>query len=105
MSWSPRRPRPRGTSGSPGAPTPAERDSLIDAGRFSECPSRSKPARELRRLTDAGVELIVQTAWGSTLEEIPPDLRDRQAIYQGHIIVRTDGASFVIETTRGFDAQ
>ena len=56
----------------------------------------------LGRLVRAGVGLIVQTEWGSTSGTIPDDVRDRQAIYQGDVVIATDGNDYTISTNRTF---
>lgn len=57
----------------------------------------------LRRLVEAGVYRIYQTEWGTTRGETPGSVRARQAIFQGDIILTTDGTTFDISTSRIFD--
>ena len=56
--------------------------------------------KALRRLVDAGVDRIIQTSWGTTKEKMPLEVRDHQAIYQGDVVVTSDGESFEISTSR-----
>ena len=58
----------------------------------------------LERLVDAGVYRIYQTEWGTTRDPIPATIRRRQAIFQGDVILTTDGTSYTISTSRSFDA-
>ena len=57
----------------------------------------------LTRLVQAGVFWIYQTNWGTTEGEIALVVRRRQAIFQGDIVLTTDGQTFEISTTREFD--
>lgn len=58
----------------------------------------------LQRLADAGVYRIIQTAWGTTKDKIPLDVRDNHAIWQQDIVVRTNGENYWLETSRSFKA-
>ncbi|MEH6517825.1 MAG: hypothetical protein V7742_14160 [Halioglobus sp.] len=58
----------------------------------------------LQRLVDAGVYRIIQTSWGTTEDRIPGDIRDHQAIYQGDIVITSDGEDYETSTKRGFIA-
>lgn len=65
--------------------------------------SHEHPSDEaLARLADAGVYRIIQTEWGTTQGVIPESVRGRQAIYQGDIVLTTDGVSYDISTSRSF---
>lgn len=59
----------------------------------------------LKRLVDAGVYRIFQTAWGKTEHRIPARVRDRQAIWQQDIVVRSDGTNYWVETSRMWEAK
>ncbi|MCH8851884.1 MAG: hypothetical protein IID41_04455 [Planctomycetes bacterium] len=66
--------------------------------------SHHHPNKEaLERLIDAGVYRIYQTEWGTTRDPIPDMIRRRQAIFQGDIILTTDGTTYTISTSRTFD--
>ncbi len=54
----------------------------------------------LKRLVDAGVDRIIQTSWGTTKAKIPLAVRDHQAIYQGDVVISSDGETFEISTAR-----
>jgi beta-lactamase superfamily II metal-dependent hydrolase len=56
----------------------------------------------LRRLAAAGIYRIYQTAWGTTEELIPAEVRRHQAIMQDDIVVTTDGVRYEISTSRSF---
>lgn len=56
----------------------------------------------LNRLTAAGVQAIYQTEWGTTEGQIPDAVRRKQAIYQGNILIKTDGSSFTVSTRRQY---
>lgn len=56
----------------------------------------------LERLAAAGVGLVYQTAWGSTTGEIPEAVRRRQAIFQGDVVISTDGTTYTVSTARRF---
>jgi hypothetical protein len=56
----------------------------------------------LQRLADAGVYRIIRTAWGTTRQKIPLDVRDNHAIWQQDIVIRTNGDDFWLETSRKF---
>jgi hypothetical protein len=76
---------------------------IISAGNRNDHEHPNNDA--LRRLVDAGVDRIFQTAWGTTEEQIPMDIRDHQAIWQQDVIVRSDGKYFWIETSRRWSAE
>ena len=57
----------------------------------------------LLRLAEAEVYRIIQTSWGTTEGEIPETVRRRQAIYQGDIVIKTDGVTYEISTRRSFE--
>lgn len=59
----------------------------------------------LKRLVDAGVDRIFQTAWGTTVNQIPEEVRDHHAIWQQDITIRTDGEKYAIETSRSWTAR
>lgn len=71
---------------------------IISAGNGNS--HRHPASATLNRLADAGVGHIVQTEWGSTQGAIPADVRRVQSIFQGDIIVRTDGVQYEISTSR-----
>ncbi len=54
----------------------------------------------LKRLVNAGVDRIIQTSWGTTKARMPLVVRDHQAIYQGDVVITSDGNSFEISTAR-----
>ena len=56
----------------------------------------------LTRLVQAGVSQIYQTNWGTTEGETPVEVRRRQAILQGDILLTTDGTTYTISTARAF---
>jgi competence protein ComEC len=66
-------------------------------------PHHHPNSQVLERLASAGVTLIYQTEWGTTRGEIPEIVRRRQAIFQGDIIITTDGKTFEISTSRSFE--
>lgn len=57
----------------------------------------------LQRLAAAGVSRIYQTAWGTTEGAISEAVRHRQAIFQGDVVIRTDGDSIRITTEQIFE--
>lgn len=59
----------------------------------------------LERLADADVYRIIQTEWGTTKSKIPDKVRQVQAIYQGDIVIDTDGQSYEISTSRRFGTE
>lgn len=71
---------------------------IISAGNGNG--HRHPTNRALKRLVEAGVDRIIQTSWGTTEKKMPLEVRDHQAIYQGDIVVTTDGDSFEISTAR-----
>jgi len=56
--------------------------------------------RTLKSLTDAGVDRIIQTSWGTTESKIPRDVRDHHAIWQQDVIIRSNGDNYWTETSR-----
>ena len=56
----------------------------------------------LQRLVDAGVDRIVQTEWGATEGAISDEIRDRQSIFQGDVVIETDGHYYEVHTTSAF---
>jgi len=58
----------------------------------------------LGRLVNAGVNVIYQTEWGTTTGAIPDNVRRCQAIFQGDIIITTDGNTYDITTQQRFNA-
>ncbi len=48
----------------------------------------------LQRLYDAGVQTIYQTEWGSTVGEVPHDIEQIRAVFEGSVVVTSDGQSF-----------
>lgn len=56
----------------------------------------------LQRLYDAHVYQIIQTSWGTTAYKTDNELRHRQAIYQGDIVIRSDGSNYDISTSRTY---
>jgi len=56
----------------------------------------------LKRLYDANVYQIIQTAMGTTEFDVHPELRHRQAVYQGDIIIHSDGERYNISTSRAY---
>ena len=56
----------------------------------------------LRRLADANMR-IYQTEWGTTRRSQRYEVRRRQAIFQGDVIITTDGQNYTISTQRTFD--
>lgn len=76
---------------------------IISAGNGN---SHKHPTnRALRRLVDAGVDRIFQTSWGTTREKMPLEVRAHQAIYQGDVVITSDGDSFEISTARRWSAR
>lgn len=57
----------------------------------------------LGRLVDAGVYRIYQTSWGTTEGVMPDAVRRHQAIFQGDVVIRTDGDSYDVLTIRNFE--
>lgn len=74
---------------------------IISAGNGNDHAHPTNDA--LQRLADAGVYRIIQTAWGTTRDKIPLDVRDNHAIWQQDIVIRTDGDDFWLETSRRFE--
>lgn len=56
----------------------------------------------LERLVDAGVSRIYSTEWGTTKGTIPSSLRLRHAIFQGDVVLTTNGTEYFISTTQRF---
>lgn len=56
----------------------------------------------LKRLYDAGVDRIIQTAWGKTRNRVPDDVRNVHAIYQSDVSISSDGKTYDIYTSRRF---
>lgn len=73
---------------------------IISAGNRNTHEHPSNDA--LERLVRAGVYRIIQTAWGTTGENIPLHVRDHHAIWQQDVIVRSDGKDYWLETSRKF---
>ena len=64
--------------------------------------SHKHPTRNaLKRLAATGAE-IIQTEWGTTTGKTPPEVRELQAIFQGDIVLTTDGTTYEISTSRSF---
>ncbi len=59
-------------------------------------------ADSLARLVEAGVHTVYQTEWGTTPGAIEDTIRRRQAIFQGDIVITSDGASYEVSTSRRF---
>ena len=57
----------------------------------------------LQRLEQAKVYRIIQTAWGAT-ESVGDEVRRVQAIYQGDVVVTSDGDNYTVSTSRTFKA-
>lgn len=73
---------------------------VISAGNGN--PHRHPHLETLQRLVAAGVEQIYQTNWGSTEGEMPAPVRERQAIFQGDVVITTDGVTYDVWTRRRF---
>jgi len=58
----------------------------------------------LRRLVASGVDRIIQTSWGTTINRVSEQVRDHQAIYQSDVIIRSDGNKYEVSTTRTWNA-
>lgn len=56
----------------------------------------------LKRLYDANVYQIIQTSMGTTEFDVHPELRHRQAVYQGDVIIHSDGKRYNISTSRAY---
>lgn len=56
----------------------------------------------LKRLDEALVYRIFQTSWGTTEAKIPLPVRKIHAVYQGDIVISSDGDRFTISTERTF---
>ncbi len=56
----------------------------------------------LNRLVAAGVSRIYQTEYGTTEEETTENVRNRQSIFQGDIVLTTDGTTYTISTSHSF---
>ena len=73
---------------------------IISAGNGN---SHSHPRNAaLNRLVEAGVYRVIQTSWGTTQERVSDDVRDHQAIFQGDVIISTDGNDYEIFTSRTY---
>lgn len=59
---------------------------------------------QLERLVEGGVSRIIQTEYAETPGEIPAHVRERLAIYQDDVIVRSNGSGFEVSTSRWFPA-
>ena len=71
---------------------------IISAGNGN---SHKHPTNEtLKHLTEAGIDRIIQTSWGTTESKIPRDVRDHHAIWQQDVIIRSDGENYWTETSR-----
>jgi beta-lactamase superfamily II metal-dependent hydrolase len=73
---------------------------IISAG--NDNPHLHPNASALGRLVTAGVALIYQTNWGSTSGTTPATVRRRQAIFQGDVLLTTDGLTYEVSTRRRF---
>lgn len=73
---------------------------VISAGNGN--PHHHPHAETLVRLANAGAQYIYQTNWGTTEGETPPEVRQRQAIFQGDVVITTDGTMYEISTRRRF---
>jgi hypothetical protein len=73
---------------------------VISSGNGNDHHHPNKNA--LRRLEAAKVYRIVQTAWGTTEELMPESVRRVQAIYQSDVVIRSNGTSFTLSTSRSF---
>lgn len=74
---------------------------VVSLGNYND---HSHPHRDaLLRLVNAGVYRIIQTSWGTTTGTMPDVVRRHQAIYQGDVVIETDGSDYEISTTRTFN--
>lgn len=71
---------------------------VISAGNGN--PHHHPNAEALVRLVNAGAQYIYQTNWGTTEGETPPQVRERQAIFQGDVVITTDGTTYEVSTRR-----
>ncbi|MBT8272956.1 MAG: MBL fold metallo-hydrolase, partial [Bacteroidia bacterium] len=74
---------------------------IVSAGNGNNHKHPHKNA--LKRLVEAGVYRIIQTSWGTTTGLMPENVRDIQAIYQGDIVISSNGTEFTISTSRKFE--
>ncbi len=59
----------------------------------------------LRRLEEAGVYRIIQTKWGTTdVAMSNREIKDIQAIYQGDVVITSDGDDYTVSTSRTYRA-
>lgn len=76
------------------------RIAVISAGNGN---SHKHPHNDvLKRLHDAGVDRVIQTAWGRTANRVPDDVRNIHAIYQSDVSIKSDGRTYDIFTSRSF---
>lgn len=76
------------------------RIAVISAGNGN---SHKHPHNDvLKRLYDAGVDRIIQTAWGKTANRVPDDVRNVHSIYQSDISIKSDGTTYDVFTSRRF---
>ena len=50
----------------------------------------------LNRMIDAGIDFIFQTNVGNTRDEVPLFVQERQKVFDGHVVIHTDGESYQI---------
>ncbi len=65
-------------------------------------PHHHPNSETLDRLAAAKVYRIVQTAWGTPEGVTPLAVRKVQAIYQGDVVITSDGDEFTVSTARTF---
>lgn len=58
----------------------------------------------LQRLFEGNVYRTIQTSFGRAQSRVRNDVRNRLAIYQGDIVITTDGASYDVSTRRAYHA-
>lgn len=60
--------------------------------------------RALQRLESADVYRTILTSFGTSEEKISSTVRDRLAIYQGDVVIESDGSVYEVSTKRTFHA-
>ena len=75
---------------------------IISAG--DDNPHGHPVLEALQRLHDSGIDWIYQTNQGATAGVIPEEIKAKQVISQGEIVITSDGFSYSVTVDRMFPA-